>query len=352
MPKGSNTGSEGLRDALEAARARAPVPFPDDVEWPVTPRPGEFRVAMPMDRAPGERARIVLIFEVEPAGDPWVNAFLVAEAIDVATAADVRLEPHETKLPFPALVETDVVGPLFFAQLGPPLGGVGEELLAQLVRVSAGEMDLEIEHRRGLPVFGRRDARWGWKERELAEMHVLAYPCMRVDLTAPSPVMLVDPHAMTWIGRSAPRTETLRRLLRVMSSAGDRGPTALELVGATVSDIATVTEGLAPLGPDAWRAVEPVLTGALRGSAGPSRRVRWRPPLSTRGLEAIERRIAEKAASGARSVRVLTRPPGGGLPSDVTASALAVELPAVHALEIEGIGLVQVKAEVLEEDAA
>lgn len=342
-----------LREALGPARGRPPVPFPEDAfpedaEWGSLPEPGEFRVAIPMDRSPGERARVVLLFEVELDDDPWANAFLVGDTVDVAAAADVRLEPEETGLPFPALVETDVPGPLFLVQLGPPLGRVEPELLDRLMRVASGEPDPYLDPRRGLPLFDRRDARWAWKDRELAEMHALAYPCMAAGLRSPARCsVLVDPEVMSWVERAPEGIEALRRLVSVLSSAGRYGPRELEAVFATISEARSFGRRLQELGPDAWRAVEPALTRGLGRSRAGDAAARWRPDWPMAGRGALERRIAsEAAARAARSFRVVTRGPhrlGGS----------GVNRPRIHALEIEGVGLVQVKVEaIVGEDAA
>ncbi len=363
MPKASGAERGWLRDALGQARARPPMPSPEDSEWPSWPEPGEFRVATPMDRSPGERARMVLLFEVELGDDPWVNAFLVGDTVDVAAAADVRLEPEETGLPFPALVETDVPGPLFLVQLGPPLGRVEPELLDRLMRVASGEADPYLDPRRGLPLFDRRDARWAWKDRELAEMHALAYPCMAAALRSPAGgSVLVDPEVMSWVERAPGEVEAVRRLVSVLSSAGGRGPGELEAVFATTSGARSFRQRLQALGPDAWRAIEPALTKGLGHSRAGMAAARWRPDWPTAGWRALERRIAaEAAARGARSFRVVTR--GQRTPNGVQAAAGVVRdhspggagmaSPRIHALEVEGIGLVQVRAEaIVGEDAA
>lgn len=294
-----------------------------------------------MDHDGASRQRLVLVWEVELEGDSWVNALLVADSVDVATATDVRLEPDETGLPFPVLVETDVMGPLFVAQLGPPLGRVSGELLTNLLRAASGQPDPQIDRRRGLPVLSKTDARWAWKDQELAEMHRLAHACMQLELGLVEPAVLVDPQVIGSQAR-APGSGALADVVRVLSLAGDRGPASVELVPNEISEVREVAERLAALGPDAYRAMEPALVGALRESTAPQGAARWTPTWETSRRDALERRIISLAASGTRAVRVCAPP----------AAPTSSNIPLVHVLEVEGIGRVQVKQEILGGKAA
>lgn len=335
-----------VREALRGRGFRR-LPFPDEETWPAAPEPGQLRVALPMDLpSPDLPPRLVLVFEVELGEDPWVNASLVAEGPEPFTASDVRLEASETGLPFAVVIETDVVGPLFVAQLGPVLGSVEPDVLADLRRELAGDRSPRFAGRRGLPVFAHEDSRWAWKDRELATMHMLSFPCMRRELQpvtrVPETLVLVEAAATAAVMETDEPAERLHRLLRLLSAVGAPSPAAVELVPADVSQARSLVETVAELGSDALRAAEPALAGALRGRTGPAPRARWRPGWPSTGREALERRIVARALEGVRSCRVVTR--RGRLARRGS--------PDVHALEIEGIGIVQVKAEEIEEEAA
>src|SRR5437763_737438 len=107
-------------DKLLAERRGPAVPFPDEPEWPISVQVGEIRAARSMDGEGG--ARLVLVTSVGEEDHSWANTMLLSNLIEVSTSRDVRLDPEETNLPFPVLVETDIVGPMFGAQFGPRLG--------------------------------------------------------------------------------------------------------------------------------------------------------------------------------------------------------------------------------------
>lgn len=330
-----------LREALRR-RGTPPLPPPDGELCVSTPEPGQLRVALPMDLSPNSQPRLTLVFEVQLEGDPWVNAFLVAEGPDVVTASDIRLETSETGLPFVVAVETDVVGPLFVAQLGPVLGRVGSGVLRDLQRELEGERSPRFEGRRGLPVFSNEDPRWVWKDRELATMQALTYPCMKVDLelamTAPEPTVLVDPVTTGAVAEAKDPTERLGRLLRLLNAGGAHGATGIEVVLADTSQGRSLIEGVAELGIDALRAAEPALAGAFRGAIDVPPRTKWRPVWPSSGRQALEPRLVARAAAGMRACRVVTR-------RDPLLPAASV-----YVLEIYGVGMVQVKPEHIEED--
>ena len=134
---------------------------------PERPSPGELRVA----RLRGALSRLVLVVASNPE-EPASLVSLATNELEFATGADVRLEPAETGLGYPVLIETDLVAPVWDSQLGPLLGRIVPEL---------GEVVAAVPHieridddRRGLPLAGPWDARWRWKRSELSDLHELA----------------------------------------------------------------------------------------------------------------------------------------------------------------------------------
>jgi hypothetical protein len=107
--------------------------------------------------------RHVLVVALEP---EFAQVELLTNEVDLGGARDVPLPRGETGLPYDLLLERDLTAPVFRSQLGPPLGAVDP----------AG---LEGRPPAGAPIVSRRDGRWAWKLRELADLHALAAGCLR-----------------------------------------------------------------------------------------------------------------------------------------------------------------------------
>ena len=178
-------------EAVLADSARPAIALPDQAGWLVRAEPGEIRAALPMDNAGGS-ARLVLVLESYTDDDPWINACLIGQAVDAAGDKDVRLDPEDTDVSFPVLVETDVVGPLFMVQLGPVLGALDDSLLDELSSAVYGTWDPSLLRRRGLPIMSRAEARWRLKEDEIAAMHSLGSHCLAHHLTRETDVSAVS----------------------------------------------------------------------------------------------------------------------------------------------------------------
>ena len=134
------------------------------------PQIGEFRVARLRDVP----ARLVLVSDLVP-DEGACSVLLVSNEWECATDKDVLIEPKDSGLAYRVIVESDLTIPLFVAQLDESLGRLAPEL-----RWLARPMpDSERVGRlaQALPLLGRRDARWRWKEQELRDLWQLAGPC-------------------------------------------------------------------------------------------------------------------------------------------------------------------------------
>lgn len=338
---------KGLPGWLEAALDPGEgtrVTFPDADSWFAVPQPGEIRAARPMDETPEVSPRLVVVLDVDVAGDPWVNALLIAETVDVITDRDIRLDPADTGLSFPILVEADIVGPLFVVQLGPALTTLSPSLLEDLRAEVHGDRRANFSGRRGLPLKTNREARWRWKEQELAVMHEMAYPCMELELRQDAGVTLIDPVLTREIGSAEASFGPVELVLRLLAAGPEGYPGAVSMVPEGITSEGGLAAWIADLSPDLARAIEPALTGALSAPTAEELvpAAHWEPAWPSEGTEALSLAIAVRARRGLRAIRVATR---------------RSDWPDVHggeavALYIPGIGLVQVKPEVIEVESA
>ena len=145
---------------------------------PTTPSPGEFRIARFEDEFP----RMVLV--VAPVdGLEASNVWLVSTETRYATGADLFLDPNETGLPVPVIVETDMGFPLWNRQLDDPVGVISAEY-RHLLRPMIGPDELPTA-RRGADVTAMWDARRVWKQEEYADIARLASDLFQ-ELAAPA----------------------------------------------------------------------------------------------------------------------------------------------------------------------
>lgn len=156
------------------------------------PRPGDIRPALPMD--PGHlEPRWVLVLSTS-ADRASASVALVATETDAITDADVRFERQESGAAFTVVVQTDVVAPLWRTQLGPPAGRLSSEWTRRLAEAGiAGPQSIDPA-RRGLPLPGRTDRRWGLKQEEVRHLQALAGDRIR-DLVE-GEVAFADPGAL------------------------------------------------------------------------------------------------------------------------------------------------------------
>jgi hypothetical protein len=343
------SGANAIPAWLEGVLAgvpRRPVAFPDEAEWLVRAEPGELRTAQPMD-PDGGSGRLMLVLEAYTEDDPWVNACLIAPAAEVAGDRDVLLDPVETGLPFRALVETDTVGPLLMVQLGPSLGRVDADTLEDLRAAVYGEWRPSLAAKRGIPIMNRNEARWRVKEEELAAMHALSIHCLAHHLARESEVQPAD--AILDPALLEPTEVTPAIWLLKVISVAEKERLAIDTPVEQLREGQQLREWVASLGPDEWRALEPIWQGGLR-SGGPkpaddAGAVEWASRWPAPGADILARHVAAQARRGRRAFRVLTSASHWGDKAD------DVSRGVVGSLHIAEVGTVQVKPELIEEAA-
>lgn len=164
---------------LDSARLKAPQRSANgavDDALAVSPAPGQIRLVRSMEPI-GPAPRFVLILAVQEKPG-FVSALLLTNETELASDVDVVLSTVDTGLPFSLLAETDLSAPFWTAQLSPVTAVVSAELTLAITRAVQSDFAGLEEFRRGLPLRGKEDARWQWKEHELAEVQALASSCL------------------------------------------------------------------------------------------------------------------------------------------------------------------------------
>jgi hypothetical protein len=307
-----------LSEALDRV-SPAPVAHRDPGDLVVRrPEVGQIGVAEPMDGLGA--ARLVLVIEVDDE-DPAATVALLTNELDLATDADLLLSSQETGCPFALLVETDVVGPLWWVQLCEPVGQVAPDTLETIAHEIAAGPGSTSRIAHGLAVLGPSDPRWDLKQSEATDLNVLSGDRAR-DLFADAAgerTLDLDPALLEQaISSSSPE-----QLLLTLTGADGR-PVFRDLPPAVVAHVRRDVENRdAPdIGFDAQQVVEAILGQALVGSPPndlDQLGVTWSSPRARADDSgALEVLVADRMSRGQRSIRLLTTPDIWGDPDAST----------------------------------
>ena len=298
-----------LPDWLLEARVRNPGnALSDESVFPVRLNRGEIRLLESMD---GDELppRVVVITDTD-VETGTASVVLVTNEFELATASDVLVLPDESGLPYQAVVETDVVTSVWAVQVATKLGRLSPDL-PWLDAVLRGNSESAPAGRRGLPVLGRSDSRWAWKESEVLSLQALAAPCLAHLLdTESAEVLIQDPALERCL---AAGWEGLATLAGVIDAINDSDavlePAGVSLASAGIEAFADLPAGL---GHDAILALgqavqgRPTLSGAREGAEDIN--PEWRPRRiedpSTSAKMALA--LGRCLDAGSRTVRVLT----------------------------------------------
>lgn len=245
-----------LEDALRRHRPSGGLVSSDTV---VVQR-GEIRRISSMDS--DSPARLGLILDVDEERSTAVA--LLSNLADNATDLDVILPTDLTGLPFVLIAEADIVGTCWQWQLSGPLARVPGTIVGAIERLP-GLSDLEaLSLPRGMPLSGRTDARWGWKEDEVLELQSLTADCVRALLDAPA----IDMGFLAFRGLS--RT-SVQDMLLATSDLAATGAALLPSSSAEalgLEEESAVDRMVAELGIDAWLAVSELLISSVGNDYG------------------------------------------------------------------------------------
>jgi hypothetical protein len=232
------------------------------------PKRGDIRLISSMDADSAVRLGLVLTVDE----DRSTTFALLSNLAENATDLDVILLTDLTGLPFVLIAEADIVGTCWQWQLSGPLAHVSEavvdgiELLPRLVDNDSLSLP------RGMPLSGRPDFRWKWKETEVVEVQLLTGDCVRTLLEAPA----IDFGFLASEGLDRDTVQSMALFASELVSAGMAVlPTATaEALG--LDDLATSHHLVEVLGADAWLTMQEMLissVGVGEPSVAPSARV-------------------------------------------------------------------------------
>lgn len=103
-------------------------------------------------RTPGGEARLVMTVGGPASGPSPVPVMLVHAFTDLACDSDLIVEPSDAEVPYPVVIQTDLLGTVKLDQLGPVIGTISNRVLA--------------EADSGFRLQGPGDGRWGFKQEE------------------------------------------------------------------------------------------------------------------------------------------------------------------------------------------
>ena len=139
---------------------------------PTAPQPGEFRFAT----AEGTK-RLVLLLSIDEKRQ-YARAVLVSTEPELATDHSLLFAGAEIGAHFSALVQADLVMPIWLKQLGPRVGQLPIPLGPVVAAAEHNRFAPELAARRGLPLAGPHDSRVKPRDQEVDELWLIAGDCV------------------------------------------------------------------------------------------------------------------------------------------------------------------------------
>jgi hypothetical protein len=273
------------------------------------PKSGDIRLADPMDLE-SISPRPVLIIDVDNERK-FVSCVLASSDVEFATDRDLRLPADETGLPYSLVVETDVVGPLWFAQLGPALARLPLQTV-ELVRKPGRLLEIPIGTTWGFPARDQFDSRWKWKQAEISVMHALASTCIE-QLTAEDEYVWIDPVLLHPQRESAGPWKATERIAALIDLADRERLYLHERVAASLQSLPT-SEAQSRIGVDAWNVLEFICGRAhfresLRINMPPGK-TEWQPGRTGDPFlgSIVEGLVLDEVSRRRRSINLATAP--------------------------------------------
>ena len=165
-----------------------------------------------------------------------------------------------TGLPFVLIAEADIVGTTWQWQLSRTLARIPNSVVDAIERLPRLSDSDALALPRGMPLSGRDDVRWEWKENEVIELQLLTGDCVRALLDAPT----IDVGFLATDGLDSDTIQAMVLSAADLVSAGMAiMPTATaEILG--FGDAAISDRLVAELGADAWMAMQEMLMASIR----------------------------------------------------------------------------------------
>lgn len=295
--------------AALAASDRAAVPFADSELEHTCPRPGEIRAAGPIEEDSSQPHRLVCVLEID-ARYGFATVALATNEIDLATPEDVVVRRDRSGASFDLLLELGIVAPLWWAQLGPPLG-----------KVRLDEVQNDPELRTTMPLRWEEDIRWAFKESELRDLQALAANCARtvIDHADTAIVPEADPEMVAEC--LSTHDPSMARLLN------DQGrPRCGPMPLRSATKLCGMDDR--SLGPDLLAVLHTILHETLQSdeptACTPASPVEWSPPRRGPADPMVDDVVNARLERGVRTMRLITRRrfwPGEVLPEYCVARA-------------------------------
>jgi len=310
------------------------------------PAIGQVRVLQHMDlRTPADRLGLIVDVDEHLA---TASVLLVSPLVEYRTAVDYLVEPAASASRMPLVVECDLRGAVWFAQLGQRVGMCDAGLAAQLDAVGGGALPDDIGLSQagfGLPARDKRDQRWAWKLAELDALNVLTHECDErlVDADERLPdgregLNVVDPMLFTEFAEASPAPlGDLIGLLDLVAEAPVFMPVpALESLDALMSQSS----------PDVQLALLPLLQAGLSGASlgqieGPAAEWSYERPGAI-GDDALAQAIVASASPGSRYASLVT--------AEKVWAGNEGEGPVPPHIEVSGVSRIQIHLRFIDQE--
>lgn len=279
-------------------RRRSSIEVVDD--WPRPPEAGDLRIAETIEEGRGE-SRVVVVLDVDPLVAS-ARVVLASNETDMITSRDLLLPADDTDLPFDLVLEPDLVGELWWIQIGRRLGRLREDWICRMKRAVGGSFGATRDRR---SAAASPSAARSFRIGEETALDRLAAPMGdrrgghrlgRVP-TVVDPALLVRHH-----GESA---ETFLNRLLVLSRAV--GAAEHVLIPGESFDVGQLTSVVPELGCDLEVALRPIMERQLTEPASPSLGGVGFDPGRVPGPSAAESALANELGRSVHEGRPTTR---------------------------------------------
>lgn len=177
-------------DIEQAARGSAEG-FP-----PLTPtKPGGVAGEIAVAACSSQLKRLVCVLSRED-DTQTLSIQLITNVVEAATDLDLIVRSKDSGLPFDALLQSELYGPIFVEQLEDARGSIPDAMreAASVALATDGESLFRFET--GLPLGNLDDPRRGFKESELQDLEALVAECRRWLAGGRSDSRLIDPELL------------------------------------------------------------------------------------------------------------------------------------------------------------
>lgn len=198
--------------ASEAFDIRPPSAFDGS-----SPEPGTIAVAATfLDVAAGSELRRVVAIVAAEKEVGVLSILLASSEIENATDFDLILGPGEAGLPYSAMVQSELYGPVFVEQIQGRLGAMSPD------QASAARMAIQTDgasldgYETGVPLGDPTDPRRAFKVKELDELESLVADCRQWLSGEPAETQMLDPELLLPPPQGTPLEQALDQFLELL----------------------------------------------------------------------------------------------------------------------------------------